>query len=236
MGAIEVGCAASKNTLLKLKGNGPLGKSGSVLEIPKDEVIYESVRRVGSWDLPDSEFLASGLLKIAREIKSCSTNVALIDIGANTGLVCLQTMNIAKQKNSSFLFEPIPQHTLAIRNNLSQIENVKTYGFGLSDKDGDVLIYTEWKNYGNTSLFESAIPEMGRIQQKIRLVNTEQFFENNLMSYDRYVIKCDTQGMDALICSNIPDMVWHKTECAIIEVWALPEINAQQVESLLEKN
>jgi len=88
VGAIEVGCAASKNTLLILKGNSPLGKSGSVLEIPKDEVIYESVRRVGSWDLPDSEFLASGLLKIAREITICSTNVALIDIGANTGLVC----------------------------------------------------------------------------------------------------------------------------------------------------
>jgi len=98
-----------------------------------------------------------------------------------------------------------------------------------------VLIYTESKNYGNTSLFESAVPEMDRIQQKILLVNTEHFFENNLMSYDRYVIKCDTQGMDTLICSNIPDMVWQKTECAIIEVWALPEINAQHVDSLLEK-
>jgi FkbM family methyltransferase len=235
MGAIEVGYSTSKNTLVKLKGNGPLGKRDSVLEIPKDEVIYESVMRVGSWDLPDSEFLASGLLKIAKEIKIKATNVALIDIGANSGLVCLQTMNIAKSQNSCFLFEPIPQHILAITNNLSQINDVKAYEFALSDRDGDEWIYTESVNHGNTSLFETAVPKMDRIKQKIRLVNTESFFQLNLMSFDRYVIKYDTQGMDALICSNIPDIVWQKTEFAIIEVWALPEINAQQVDTLLEK-
>ena len=54
-----------------------------------------------------------------------------------------------------------------------------------------------------------------------------------MKGFDEYVIKCDTQGLDALILSRIPNRIWQSTEAAIIEVWALPEILEQDVTDLL---
>jgi hypothetical protein len=39
--------------------------------------------------------------------------------------------------------------------------------------------------------------------------------------------------MDALILSRIPKRVWQNTECAVIEVAALPDINKIDVDDLL---
>jgi hypothetical protein len=39
--------------------------------------------------------------------------------------------------------------------------------------------------------------------------------------------------MDALILSRIPNEVWKNTDCAIVEVWALPEIEEEDVTKFL---
>ena len=103
------------NHLVKLTRHSPLGKRGSILELPRDKVMFGAVQRSGYWDLELSHFLREGLDgKQMLEEKS-----ALLDIGANTGLVTLQTMNIAAGRHDYFLFEPIPRHVSAIRRNLS---------------------------------------------------------------------------------------------------------------------
>lgn len=48
-----------------------------------------------------------------------------------------------------------------------------------------------------------------------------------------YIIKCDTQGMDAQILSRLPKKVWHNCQAAIIEVWAISEVTKEDVENLL---
>ena len=87
--------------------------------------------------------------------------------------------------------------------------------------------------YWNTSLLNSVVPEIGMISTQIQLVETKEYCNKFLNNFVRYIIKCDTQGMDALILSRIPDWVWKNCESAIIEVWAHDEISKKDVEALL---
>ena len=86
---------------------------------------------------------------------------------------------------------------------------------------------------GNTTLIKSVVPFDEKISTQIQLVDTGEYSDNYLKGFDRYALKCDTQGMDALILSRIPNVLWQNTEVAVIEVWALPEINERDVAHLL---
>lgn len=232
-GAKVLGTTLSGNTLVKLNKNYAVGKKGFILELPRDQVIFSSIRKNGEWELNESEFLAVGLNKICLKY---NLKTALLDIGANTGLVTLQTMNISATNNSVFLFEPIPRHTIAIKHNLlnlSKTNNIHINEFALSDRNGNSDIYTDAFNHGHTTLLKSLVNQNKRIETNIRLVDTNEYCNNFLSGFDGYVIKCDTQGMDALILSRLPINIWFSTERAVIEVWALPEINVQDVDKLL---
>jgi|688.fasta_scaffold97068_2 FkbM family methyltransferase len=229
LGARIVGTTPNGNTLLQLNRNYALGPKGTVLELSMDLVIFKHVRKWGAWELGESKFLARGLKIACRN----TPKVALIDIGANTGLVTLQAMNLSNTLAEVFLIEPIPKHTSAIKRNLSNFSSIHVYEFGLSDKNGEAKIFTEASNHGNSSLLNSVVSEIGIIETQIQLVETTEFCNKFLNNFDRYVIKCDTQGMDALIMSRVPDWVWKNCESAIIEVWALDEISKKDVEALL---
>ena len=230
LGASVSGSTDYGNTLLKLRKNYALGVKNSVIELPKDLTIYESVKNHGSWELEVSRFLAVGLTKTCHSSRS---KTALLDIGANTGLITLQAMNLSQTENDVFLFEPVPRHALAIKNNLRNFSNIHINQFALSNKNGISLVFTESTNHGNTSLLKSVVPESGMTKSEIKLVDTQEFCAEFLNGFDSYIIKSDTQGMDALILARIPDRIWKKVECAVIEVWALPEIRINDVENLL---
>jgi len=229
LGARIVGTTPIGNTLLQLNKNYALGPKGTVLELPMDLVIFESVRKWGVWELDESKFLARGLKIACRN----TPKVALLDIGANTGLVTLQAMNLSNTLAEVFLFEPVPRHTSAIKKNLRNLSSIHVNEFGLSDKNGEANIFTEATNHGNTSLLNSLVSEIGMISTQIQLAETTTYCNKFLKNFNRFVIKCDTQGMDALILSRIPDWVWKNCESAIIEVWALDEISKKDVEALL---
>jgi FkbM family methyltransferase len=229
-GAKNIGISPSGNNLLQLNKNYPLGHKGTIIELPKDNIIFKYVKLRGTWELEESKFLARGLQK-AEGIKF---KVAFLDIGANTGLVALQVINISGSNAEIFLFEPVPRHAFAISQNLKSLTNTHLNEFALSDKNGEAEIFTDTLNHGNTSLFNSAAP-FAKIKTQIKLVDTLEYCNNFLKTFDSFVIKSDTQGMDALILSRIPNWIWQKCECAVIEVWALPEINKKHVEDLLVK-
>ena len=229
-GARIVGVSQNGNTILRLNKNYALGRKGTDLELPQDLVIFESVKRRGDWELEESEFLAIALRKVG---KITSSKAALLDIGANTGLVTLQAMNLSKKSIEAFLFEPIPRHVAAIEHNLRSLKNIHVNEFALSNQNGKSEIFTQTTNHGNTSLLKSVVPSDELIRTSIKLVDTSEYCDNFLKGFDEYVIKCDTQGLDALILSRIPNRIWQSTEAAIIEVWALPEILEQDVTDLL---
>ena len=232
IGAKTVGITINGNMLLQLNKDSALGSKGTILEIPRDKVIFEFVRRKGLWELEESQFIAQALKSAHR--RSNSSKIALIDIGANTGLVTLQALNLAKTKTEVFLFEPIPRHISAIKRNLGHFSNIHLNEFALSYKNGQSQIFTESTNHGNSSLLNSVVPKNRMISNTIKIVQTEKFFARNLNKFASYVIKCDTQGMDALILSRIPRSIWKKCESAVVEIWSIKEIRSADVDKLLD--
>jgi FkbM family methyltransferase len=228
-GARIVGVAPNGNTLLKLIKNYPLGSKGTVIELPRDLVIFEHVKKLGVWELNESKFLAHGLKRACRN----TNKVALLDIGAHAGLVTLQAMNLSNTSAEVFLFEPVPRHASAIKKNLRHLSNINVCEFGLSDKNGYADIFTQAANPGNTSLLKMVVPKNDMISTQIQLVETTAYCNKFLNNFDRYIIKCDIQGMDALILSRIPESIWKNCVSAVIEVWAREEISKQDVETLL---
>jgi FkbM family methyltransferase len=230
-GARNVGIAPNGNALLQLNKDYALGCKGTVLELPRDQVIYEFINKKGFWELEESKFLARGLKKVCQD--SHKIKVALLDIGANTGLVTLQAMNLSNVTAEIFLFEPLPRHAQAIGQNLRNLPNVHLNNFALSDKNGQAEIFTEATNHGNTSLLHSVVKDIGMISTQIQLVETTEYCNEFLTNFDSYVIKCDAQGMDALILSRIPELIWKNCESAVIEVWSLNSISKKDVDAFL---
>jgi hypothetical protein len=122
-----------------------------------------------------------------------------------------------------------------MRHNLKDLINTHVNEFALSNQNGTSEIFTELENRGNSSMLQNVVPERGRICTEIQLVDTKEYFEKNFSSFENLILKCDTQGMDALILSNIPEKIWPKIQCAVVEVWALSEINEKDVEKFLSK-
>jgi FkbM family methyltransferase len=229
-GAHLVGNTPEGNSILKLNKDYALGNKGTLIQLPKDRNIYHYVRTYGSWELELCKFLSKGLR--AAYFKNNST-VVLLDIGANTGLVSLQTMNLSGTTNEVFLVEPIKRNISAIKNNLNKLQNVHIHEFALSDKNGKAEIMTDFNNFGNSSYLSSAFEDIDYFSTPTALVSTAEYCKKFLNNFDSYVIKCDTQGMDALILSRFPEQIWQKCQSAVIEVWALPNINKTDVQKLL---
>jgi FkbM family methyltransferase len=229
-GTKVIGLTHEGNTKLQFNVDSSFGPKGFVLELPRDEVIFKFVRRFRSWENLESKFLARGLQKAIHESR---LSTALLDIGANTGLVTLQALNLSDTKPEVFLFEPIPRHVTAIRENLKNHFNVHICEFALSNTNGIAEIFTEGSNHGNSSLFNSVVDSMEQIVTNVKLVDSAEFFRDAFSEIESFVIKCDTQGMDAVILSRIPKRIWQKVECAVVEVWALNEICEFDLDILL---
>ena len=228
-GAKSIGYTAERNAILRLNRNGVLGPKGSLIHLPKDKVIFWHVRYLEEWEIDESKFIAKNLARFETE------KIALIDIGANTGLVSLQALNLVGKNITSYLFEPITRHVEAIKLNLNRFSNIEVFPFALSDRDENSIIFTEVNNHANSSTLRSVVPVDNLLSSQISLVETTSFAKNNVALFENYVLKCDTQGMDALILSRLPDYIWENTISAVIEVWALPEIQDSDVDNLLKR-
>ena len=187
-GAQAVGTVANGNILLKLNKNYALGKKGFVLEVPKDKSIYKSLLEVGNWELQESHFIAKCLSNLS------GADSALVDIGANIGLVTLQAMNISKSTSDLFLIEPIPDHVSALTFNLrelSKVSQISVHNFALAERDGISNIYIQKSNRGNTSFYKTVMPQDEIEQTIIETCSTARFFGQNLKNYEKLIIKCD---------------------------------------------
>lgn len=233
-GAREVHSAESDLAALTLNKSYPLGAKGREIYLPKDKIIYEFIKFRGCWEVEESRFLAKMLVTLCS--RENQKGVALIDIGANTGFVSLQAMNLAGTGNDCILIEPVGSHAAAIRRNFANSNfKVIVKELALSDHDGQAELFKQKSNRGNSSLLESVVPTSEKISEFVEIRDSKYFFEKEIDIYDSYVLKCDTQGYDPLILSRIPSSIWNKIESAVVEVWALPFIDPSHVKELLEK-
>lgn len=227
--ARQIGYTPDGNVILKLNTNSSLGLRGSLIHLPDDKLFRGQICRYGEWDTLDAKFLSDGL--------NLKSNSAFCDIGANSGLVSLQVMNLSNHPATCLLIEPIPIHVQAIQYNLNElrkIHNILIYEVALSDRDGIGQIYIQNNNRGNSSLLPEVVPKKKLVSIPITLLSTRIFAEECLANFENIVLKSDTQGMDAKILSRLPIPVWDSISRAVIEIWAIDSIEESEVDALLE--
>ena len=226
--------AANGNLILELNRPSPLGPRGMQIQIPQDRVIFEEIRKFSQWEMQECEFLSRALKRVARDTpdRKCT----FLDIGANIGMVTLQTLSLAGTSPDVLMVEPLARHVEAIKfntRNLARDHSIQVFEFGLAENSGKASLFTEAHNHGNSSLVESLVRADGAIRTEIKLKGAEEFAEENLLGDHPLIIKCDTQGFDALILSRLPESVWIRTRAAIVEVWAIDEIEEADIDHCL---
>ena len=221
------------NVLISLNTASSLGPKGTVLEVPKDKIIYQELRHRGEWEKEVSNFLSSCI----KDLKKESRNITLLDLGANIGLISLQVINDLEFNIQLIAVEPLPQHISALERNLKSISRtneviILPVALGLESKME--YIHKQNTNSGNTSLIARVVPTDQVSKVKIQMLDTEEFSSKYLQIDHNFVIKSDLQGFDAKVLSRLSKEIWEKTNAASVEVWALKEIEAQDVLNLVE--
>jgi FkbM family methyltransferase len=225
----------SELKVLRLNRKSSLGQKGDLVYLPSDETICNFVRLRGSWELDDCQFLVSEITRHTNR-GTQSQDTLFLDIGANSGLISRQVRNLLGKEISMILVEPIPMHVEAIRLNLEEFhleQNVSIIQGALGDIDGVAEIYIQESNRGNTSLLHEAIMKHQSKAMGINLIDTEKFSNEKLDKFKNIVLKSDTQGFDAKILSRIPPKAWSSINSAVIEVWALPEVELSDIVRLI---
>ena len=233
-GARLVGETAAGNSLLRLNRTSELGVKGFIIAQPRDGTIFKHIQTYGYWEKEESKFISKGLIEIC---SSAGTKVALLDIGANTGLITLQAMNLSNTNNEVHLFEPIPKHIEALNHNLKVLiknNTAKIYEFGLSNEDAQKKIYTRLSNQGKSTLLPKLLPPGGRKSTTVKVRDTNNFFKNRFADIDKFVIKCDIEGFDALVLAMSPKAIWDRVDLLVVEVWPVESIREKDVSKLIQ--
>ena len=158
-------------------------------------------------------------------------------MGANIGLISLQVVNNLESSIQLIAVEPLPQHISALERNLKSISTtnevvILPVALGLESKME--YIHKQNTNSGNTSLIARVVPTDQVSKVRIQILDTEDFSTNYLTIDKEFVIKSDLQGFDAKVLARLGKKIWEKTYAASVEVWALTEIEKQDVSNLLE--
>jgi len=238
IGAKPCGFERNGTMYLALNRNYLLGPKNTVIRIPKDEVIYKSVRRFGQWETSESIFLGEGLRRIG---KNSNLTPKIIDIGANAGLISIQAINYANFACELYAIEPLLINHVCLTSNLEVIRAKSTifkFQKALSDRDSTSNIYVNRLNLGDSSLIFKNTVGMDIFESTVETVSTKEFFQKNIPKSGRFVFKCDIQGYESLVISHIPMDFWDLVDCALIEVGANSTVTYDQlskIELVLQK-
>jgi len=223
---------------LSLNRNYYIGQRNEIIMIPKDNVIFESLKRFGKWEPQESYFLSEGLRGASGK---SSDQIALIDIGANVGLVSIQAMNIAQINCEIFAIEPASVNYQCLKHNLQKFtkdNNVHLYNQALSNYNGRSKIFINKSNFGNSSLIKTDENIDNFRVEEIEVYETKNFFKLRLLEFKSYFLKCDCEGSDAAILSRIPNEIWNRVERAVIEISAhsqISKLDLRKMEVILRK-
>jgi FkbM family methyltransferase len=231
-GARIVGTSILGNIFLEFNVDTLLGKKGQKIMMPKDLVLFESVRAKGFWEPSIVSFLSQPLMGIKAE--ESIAEYTLLDIGANCGLITRQVANLAKQNFNAVCIEPLAQNFEALQFNVSSLPRIlelSTLAFALGDVNCEMDIYTEKANIGNTSFLK--MKSRNVTKSKVSQKSTSEFIDENLNNKTRIILKCDTQGYETEILSQFSDSFWQRIDFGVVEIRSLPSLNQLNVEYIL---
>jgi FkbM family methyltransferase len=194
---------------------GPLGPRGSTLLVPADRVMLPAIFAQAASQADAIEFMIEKMDREKRYI--------LLDIGANIGLVTRQLLHRTRSIDTCLCVEPDQQNFAALSFNLGQFDKVeqRLFNHALGETGGEAEFYRDEENIGNYSLIFDAMRNRTFGVTRVRVLDANQWFREEVPTDGAILWKSDTQGSDEMIVAEIPWTVWNRVDCAIIELWRI---------------
>ena len=89
------------NVLISLNASSSLGPKGTVIEVPKDKIIYEELRHRGEWEKEVSNFLSTCI----KDLKKESSSITVVDLESKMEYIHKQNTNSG---NTSLIARVVP--------------------------------------------------------------------------------------------------------------------------------
>ena len=232
IGAKVTGKSELGNVFLCFRKSCSIADKGRVILIPKDYIIFDSVRFTGKWEIQSCEFLAEAFNKVEVDKKIASV---LLDIGANSGMNTLQVARLARNPIAAVCVEPLPLNLEALEYNLNNCDKIAEYKilpYALGAQVSRSSIYEDPTNSGNSSLLDLNLKN--QLVTEIEVESTMNFISGLNNSGEMFALKIDTQGYEVEIISDFSPDFWSKIVRAVIEVRAQEGLSEDQVGGILE--
>jgi FkbM family methyltransferase len=172
--------------------------------------------------------------KIIKRKLNNKKKYTFIDIGANVGLVSRQLFFENKNIENYICVEPTKMTFDCLAKNTSLLKKVSLHNIGLGQKNETKNIFIDKSNHGNASL-EKTMMSLSKYKnykvEKITVMSVKSFF--NLIKKDikgkKLIIKIDTQSLDELIISLIPDEIIKNTVLLNYELTSVEGVRKQKI-------
>jgi FkbM family methyltransferase len=200
---------------LNLTAGSPLyrDRGGRTVELPIDGIISPAVVATGVWQEEELTFIGEHLPQAA---------CALVDVGANVGLVTRQLMHRFARIEGAVCFEPHPGNFRMLAHNLAHLPQCTAVPAALGTESGKLRFYEDEYNAGNYSLNRDSLRGRPFRETEVDCLDTS---EDEILGRlpeatrtHRLVWKSDTQGFDEIIATRLPNTFWARVAVGIMEI------------------
>jgi FkbM family methyltransferase len=196
---------------LRFGADCPLGSSGDRLSLPMDALITPAVVRDGAWEVALPQRIGAVL--------SGRPPHHLIDLGANCGLFTRQLLLRGVTVESVDCVEADPDNFRHLRKNLEFRPDARLHNVALGEEERQAAFYRDTSNHGNYSLLQASVPRANTDEVSVKMVAARDFFARlSMLLSGQIAIKCDIQGYDEFVLLQIPEGMWQRVDCVLVEI------------------
>ena len=209
-----------------------VANKGDIIYLPNDTQITWHLVKYGELDYSISKIIKKKLNK--------NKKYTFIDIGANVGLVSRQLFLEHKNIEQYICIEPVSKTFKCLEKNTSSLKNINLYNFALGSKSETKKIFIDKSNHGNSSLEKTmmGLSKYSKYEvEKIKVLSVQSFFNSIKKSIKgkKLIIKIDTQSLDELIVSQLPNHVMKNVVLLNYELTSIQGIKKENFNQSLEK-
>tara|TARA_Y100001968_G_C19371165_1_gene725202 strand:- start:563 stop:1411 length:849 start_codon:yes stop_codon:yes gene_type:complete len=180
--------------------------NGFISNLNKAAIVFHLLYENNNYDPKQNgeEWLLSQLSKFSPKI--------IFDVGANKGIY---SQIVLKRCPDSFIyaFEPIPFVFSLLKDSLGESSKVKIFQSALSNKEGEIILFYDKENDGNTSAVRGVQDSIHGLKSyeevSAKTMRLDQFCTSNKINYID-LLKIDVEGFESIVLEGAHSLIVSK--------------------------